>query len=140
MAVSHTLRFGARLVYDPSLAGITVPVRLTLGAAWCETEAKLDTGSSHCVFAREVADTLGLEVETGEPLRIRTVTGWFLAYGHAVRLGAVEFDLDVTVYFAAEYGFPRNVLGRGGFVERLRLGLVDYDGLLLASRYDDPDE
>ena len=47
---------------------------------------------------------------------------------------------DTTVYFAAAHGLPRNVLGRHGFLERLRLGLVDYDGILLASAYDDPVE
>jgi hypothetical protein len=138
--VSQRLRFGARLDYDPALPSILVPVRVSVGSAWVETEAKLDTGSSHCVFAREVGDALGLEVEAGQLLQLRTVTGWFDAFGHAVTLGAVEVELDVTVYFAAAYGFPVNVLGRRGWIERLRPGLVDYDGLLLASHYDDPQD
>jgi hypothetical protein len=57
-----------------------------------------------------------------------------------VTLTGVDLALDAAVYFAAEYGLPVNVLGRRGFVERLPFGLVDYDGLLLASAYDDPDE
>lgn len=138
--MSHTLRFVARLDYDPALASILVPVRVTVGSTWVETEAKLDTGASHCVFAREVADTLGLEVEAGQRLRLRTVTGWFDAYRHEVTVTGVDQALDTTVYFAAEYGFPINVLGRRGWIERLRLGLVDYDGLLLASAYDGPDD
>ena len=68
------------------------------------------------------------------------MTGRFVCYGHAVTLTGVDVALDTTVYFAAEYGFPVNVLGRRGWIERLRLALVDYDGQLLASAYDDPDE
>ena len=63
------------------------------------------------------------------------------AFGCLAMLGTdgcgYEQQLDAMVYFAAEYGFPRNVLGRRGFIDRLRLGIVDYDGVLLASAYDD---
>jgi len=138
--VSHSLRFGTRIDYDPARSSITLSVRLLAGSAWVDTEAKLDTGSSHSVFARELSDTLGLDLEAGERLRIRTVTGWFHAYGHAVTVRVADLDLDATIYFAADYGFPRNVLGRHGWIERLRLGLIDYDGALFASHYDDPAE
>lgn len=137
MVVSHSLNFGARLLYDPALPGITVPVRLLIGEVWVETDAKLDTGSSHSVFAREIAEALGIVVGAGEPIRIATVNGAFLAYGHTIAIRAIEQQLDAMEYFAAEYGFPRNVLGRRGFIDRLRLGIVDYDGVLLASAYDD---
>lgn len=134
--MSHYLSFGARLLYDPALPGITVPVRLVIGEVWVETEAKLDTGSSHSVFAREIGEALGIVVSAGEPMRLVTVNGAFLAYGHTLAIRAIEQQLEAMVYFAAEYGFPRNVLGRRGFIDRLRLGIVDYDGVLLASDYD----
>jgi hypothetical protein len=31
-----------------------------------------------------------------------------------------------------------NVLGRHGWIERMRLGLVDYEGLLFLAHYDEP--
>lgn len=113
-----------------------MPVRLVIGEVWVETEAKLDTGSSHSVFAREIGEALGIVVSAGEPMRLVTVNGAFLAYGHTLAIRAIEQQLEAMVYFAAEYGFPRNVLGRRGFIDRLRLGIVDYDGVLLASDYD----
>ena len=138
--MSNTLSFRSQLVYDPARVSIDVPVRLVLGAASADVVAKLDAGSSHCVFRRAIADALELDLEAGEPMQIGTVTGSFLAYGHAVTLRAIDHELDATVYFAADPAVPRNVLGRRGWIERLGLGLVDYDGLLLASAYDDPDE
>jgi hypothetical protein len=44
--------------------------------------------------------------------------------------------LSVTVYFAADDGFTRDVLGRQGWMPQLKLGLVDYEGRLYVGRYD----
>jgi hypothetical protein len=60
-----------------------------------------------------------------------------MAYGHELTLSALGYQFDVTVYFAADQSFPRNVLGRHGWLQQLRLGIVDYDGKLYASRYDE---
>lgn len=77
-----------------------------------------------------------LEVETGEPLRLSTVTGSFDAYGHALTLETLGYSFDVTVYFAAHEAFTRNVLGRRGWLDQVRLGLVEYEGKLFLSRYE----
>src|SRR5437870_1989699 len=41
--------------------------------------------------------------------------------------GQVLVSPRSTVYFFAESGIARNVLGRRGWLDRLRFGLVDYD-------------
>ncbi|MBI3760218.1 MAG: hypothetical protein HY269_10775, partial [Deltaproteobacteria bacterium] len=51
-------------------------------------------------------------------------------------LAVKQFDFDVMVYFAQDYVFNRNVLGRHGFLQLVRLGLVDYDGQLFLSHRD----
>jgi len=79
---------------------------------------------------------LGLEVETGEPILISTVTGSFAAYGHALTLETLGYSFDVTVYFAAHEAFTRNVLGRRGWLDRVRLGLVEYESKMYLSRYE----
>ena len=84
--------------------------------------ARLDTGAALCVFERGYAETLGLAVETGTPLRFSTAIGSFDAYGHMVTLETLGYSFDVTVYFAAEESFTRNVLGRRGWLDRVRLG------------------
>jgi hypothetical protein len=98
---------------------------------------KLDTGSTFCVFQRRYAELLGLDVEDGTPQRIRAVTGSFTAYGHEVTLTVGDLEWQAVVYFAADESFPVNVVGRGGFLDRLRVGVVDYEQLLYLAAYDE---
>ncbi|HWQ33097.1 MAG TPA: hypothetical protein VNQ79_09595 [Blastocatellia bacterium] len=44
---------------------------------------------------------------------------------------------EVMVYFAAHQGMTRNLLGRHGWLEQVRLGLVDHDELLYLSPYNE---
>ena len=53
-----------------------------------------------------------------------------MAYGHNVTLQVAEMKFDSLVFFAAEESFARNVLGRFGWLDRVVLGLVDYEGKL----------
>ncbi len=87
------------------------------------------------IFSRECCDNLGLEIETGEPQHFDTVTGVFLTYGHPVTLISAGYEFDSTVYFAAAESFERNVLGRFGWLDRMIIGINDYDGKLYLSRY-----
>lgn len=135
--MSHALEFASRVAYDPRRSGITLEVWLTLADLKVPATAKLDTGASLCVFRRELGEALGIHVESGQRVEIATVTGAFSAFGHAVTLEAAGIERDSIVYFVEPYDFPRNVLGRRGWLDRLRLGIVDYDGLLYVSRYDD---
>ncbi|MCI0388584.1 MAG: hypothetical protein MOB07_07435 [Acidobacteria bacterium] len=56
-------------------------------------------------------------------------------YGHFVTLESLGMEFDAVVYFAKDQGFNRNLLGRHGWLQQLRIGLIDYDGLLYLSRY-----
>jgi len=114
---------------------ITIPVTLRLGNTAARTDAYLDTGATFCVFKRSLAEPLGLEVGAGEPIRLSTVTGSFEAYGHSLTLETFGYSFDVTVYFAAHEAFSRNVLGRRGWLDQVRLGVVEYEGKLYLSRY-----
>lgn len=105
-----------------------------------EVVAKLDTGASHCVFRRDIATLLALDLESGEPLQIGTLTGSFSAFGHPVVIEFADISMEAIVYFASDPEIRRNVLGRRGFIDRLRLGIVDYDGILYASGYNDSAE
>ena len=42
-----------------------------------------------------------------------------------------------VVYFAQDENFKRNVLGRHGWLDRVLIGINDYDGKLYLSRYED---
>lgn len=131
--MTHQLTFA--FAHDYGTDAIIIPVILRLGNAASRTDAYLDTGATFCVFKRSLAEPLGLQVETGEPLRLSTVTGSFDAYGHMLTLETLGYSFDVTVYFAAHESFARNVLGRRGWLDQVRLGLVEYESKLYLSRY-----
>lgn len=134
----ETLTFQARHSYGNSRDGVEVPIMLTIaGAQPVRFLAKVDTGASFCIFQREYADRLGIDVENGEYQRVNTAVGSFDVYGHTVTLSCLEWDFQAKVYFAAMAEFPRNVLGRSGWLQQFRLGLVDHDGTLFLSHYDD---
>lgn len=136
--MTYTLNFESLHLYDAAKLGISIPVELRLSGRVVTLTAKLDTGASFCIFARTYAETLGLDVERGQPVWVSTaVGGRLLTYGHNVTLSTLDFEFDTTVYFAANEDFRRNVLGRRGWLEQVRVGLIDYNGALYISRYND---
>lgn len=135
--MEHQLAFRIRRQYRTLDNGITIPVLLSVGDVSVDCFAKIDTGASYCLFQREYGEGLGLNIESGEPKRLETLTGVLSAFGHEVTLQTFEIAFDTTVYFAADYELPRNLLGRNGWLQQMRLGLVDYDGELYLSHYND---
>lgn len=77
-----------------------------------------------------------MEIESGLPKTFSTLTGSIEAFGHEVTLQSFEFIFQSYVYFAKEYGLPRNLLGSIGWLRHFKLGLVDYDELLYLAPYD----
>jgi predicted aspartyl protease len=133
----ENLEFAKTYQYDTLKTGITLPIILKSGEDLIEITAKLDTGASFCIFERQHGELLNLDIESGEPITIGTATGSFRAFGH--RLDIITFGLswESTVYFIAEEGIKRNVLGRTGWLDRVKLALLDYEGKLLLSSYHD---
>lgn len=134
--MTHQLSFALKHDYSAGDA-IQLPVTLICGGEEIRADAFVDTGATYCIFRREVAMSLGIDVEAGASVRIGTVTGGFDAYGHTLTLETLGYSFEVMVYFAAHDGLPRNVLGRRGWLDRLRLGLVDHDAELYLSSYND---
>jgi hypothetical protein len=133
--VTHSFGFDVEHGYAGA-NGISVPVTLHHGQDKVSFEADVDTGSTFCIFNRGHAETLGLNVESGERTRFKTVTGSFDAYGHSLTLETLGYSFDVTVYFAAHEAFTRNVLGRRGWLDQVQLALVEYESKMYLSRYE----
>ena len=132
------LAFAERLRYADDDEGITLEIFLSSDRAISiPVDAKLDTASTFCIFQPRYADALALTLEAGTPHRIRTATGSFLAYGHEVTLTVGDLEWSATVYFADDEYFPVNVVGRVGFLDRLRVGVVDHEQLLYLSAHDE---
>jgi len=116
-----------RTQYAEGATGIEIPIELDVGHRCVRLAAKIDTGASYCIFQREYAEQLGLDVEAGERMAIGTATGSFEAFGHTVLIKSCGIELESTVYFAALENFPRNVLGLSGWLNRIRFGLIEHE-------------
>jgi hypothetical protein len=44
-------------------------------------------------------------------------------------------EFEASVCFAENPSFNRNVLGRHGFLDRVVIGIIDYEGALYLKRY-----
>lgn len=135
--MSHQLSFEKFIEYDAGISGITIEVSLKLNGKPVVFDAKVDTGSTNCIFERRIGEKLGLIIEEGLPKYIATATGKFLTFEHEVTLSVLEFDFDILACFAESETFNKNILGRYGFLMQTKLGLVDYEGKLFLSRYLD---
>jgi hypothetical protein len=131
----ETISFDKVFDYNTLKTGITVLVVLQYNGKTIDFEAKIDTGATNCVFERKHAERLGIDVESGEFIRFSTVAGNFDAYAHEVGLSVLEIETSSKVCFAKEETFTRNVLGRQGWLDRVKLGLIDYEGKPFLSGY-----
>lgn len=131
------LEFRSSHPYDNDQNGILVPITLKLGKEQVSFDAKLDTGAQHCLFQREYGEMLGLKVDQGQRLVFNTVNSPVIAFGHQISMEVLDLDFDLFVYFYEDAAINRSLLGRTGWLSKVRLGLVDYDSLIFLSHYDD---
>lgn len=110
---------------------------MVLGERRTKVLAKIDTGATHCIFNRGYGEALDLRIETGLRIQIRTASGGFEAFGHELTINCLDYEVHSMVYFAAHPEFNRDVLGRNGWIQNFRLGIVDYDSLLFLSQRDE---
>ena len=135
--MSYSLEFSHRHVFQ-SASHIRIPVTLlSTSSLWTDVVAAVDTASTFCVFDRTYGEVLGLDIESGIRQRIGTATGSFYAYGHELALVVFDLEWQAVVYFAESAEFAINVVGRVRFLDRLKIGLVDYEQLLLLGLYNE---
>ena len=127
----------SQIHYYPSTAGgISMPVVLRSGGEAVKVLAYFDTGASNCLFERKHGEWLNLEIEAGDRRTFRTATGGVAAFGHVVELEVLGLKFESIVYFFADERINKNLLGRAGWLDRIRLGLVDHDSELYLAAYD----
>ncbi|MGH9766714.1 MAG: hypothetical protein ACREAB_04700 [Blastocatellia bacterium] len=131
------LEFSHRHKYEFLETGIPLEVILKYGGKEIQSAAKVDPGAQCCLFSREIGELLGIDVASGIRREFATLTGALIAFGHEVTLGTLGELFDTTVYFAEEYELPRNLLGRQGWLQLVRLAIIDYDEELYLSLYND---
>ena len=135
--MSYQLSFDKFLTYNLSDEGISLEVEIGFGDAIVKLNAKIDTGATYSIFERRFGAALGLEIESGMRQRFGTATGGLYGYGFRVTLITAGLEFDSMVFFAEDDSFGRNVLGRIGWLDKIILGVVDYESKLYLSHYLD---
>lgn len=69
-----SVEFEKLVRYDSNKTGISIIVELRSGKDVVIFDAKVDTGLTYCIFERQQADRLGIEIDTGLHERIATTT------------------------------------------------------------------
>jgi hypothetical protein len=134
--MARQLTFSEEYQYVDDPDGITIPLVLSYGEKSARLLAKVDTGAEVCLFSHEDGRTLGLPIEQGLPITLRSLGGPLEAFGHEVTIQTGDLTFQSVIYFAKYPGLPRNFLGRRGWLRNLRLAIIDYDNLLYLSAYD----
>jgi hypothetical protein len=129
-----SLEFDGDFEYKETSAGILVPIRLTHGDYSVELSARLDTGAADCLFDRSYADILGLS-DSGIEREYRTVTGSFKAFGHEVTIETLGLEWSSLAFFHAMGNPAHAFVGRRGWLDRIRLGIVHYEQRLFVGPY-----
>jgi hypothetical protein len=130
---AQTLSFSDSVPYGHlarAARSIVLQIRLSADTPviW-DVDARVDSGSSFGVFGRQWADLLGLDWESGEPLKISTATGRFYAHQHEVTIQLLNFKWTAAVAFAEWDTVPpspaRDVLGLNGFFDHFLVAIDD---------------
>lgn len=138
--MSFSLNFLRKEIYDSLKTGINIEAVLRYGNLQESCFAKIDTGAEVCLFQREIAESLEIDVESGYRERFETLAGGLFAYQHEIELETLGLRFQSTIYFAESYAVRRNLLGRRGWLQPVTLGLNDYDcELYLNPRFGEKD-
>jgi hypothetical protein len=127
------IEYQRKASYESLTSGITIEAILRHGNLETSCEAKIDTGSEVCLFARTYADSLELDVESGYREVFSTLAGNVIAHAHEIELETLGLRFQSYVYFAENYSIRRNLLGRQGWLQLVLLGLNDYNNELYLS-------
>jgi hypothetical protein len=130
------VEFEIEHIYHDDSRGIVLEVQLN-GNDSVRFPATVDTGASYCLFQSAYADMLGLTLRDGVPLRLSPAGGGTIeAYGHEVTVTVLGKTVSSMVYFTDHYQFRRNVLGRRGWLDIYKLGIVHYQSKLYLGNVD----
>jgi len=80
--VAHQIAYRHRMEYDTKVAGVILPVVLLANDRVAAVNAAVDTGSTLCVFQHEIAERLGIRIESGIADSVNAMGTIIKVYGH----------------------------------------------------------
>lgn len=83
-----------------------------------------DSGASFSIFRPEIADFLGIPIESGKQIYLEGIGGRILGYLHLLKIGVGNKRFPCKIVFSQEFTVSLNLLGRENFFEEL---LITFD-------------
>ncbi len=129
---SKIIEFDVVFNYADQEEGVEIPLALNANGRSLMTVGFVDTGCGACLFGNEIGMDLGIDIESGEFAIFKSGAGGSVpAYGHPVVIEFLGIAFESFVFFAKYQGLQRNLLGRVGFLRKLRFGLIEYEATAL---------
>ena len=90
-----------------------IDIKLKLYEGWYNTRAYVDSGASYCLFHADVAELLGLNLESGEPSEMTVGDGDSLkVYIHKIKIICAGEEFIASIGFSKEIGIGFNIIER----------------------------
>lgn len=94
-----------------------IPIRLHGPDGGILTRALVDSGARISLFQADLAQAIGVNVESGEPIYLEGIGGRILGYTHTLTCGTDGHTFTGRIAFSGELLISFNLPGRQGFFE-----------------------
>ena len=98
-----------------------IPVTVSIESYDISTDALLDSGANISVFRQEIAECLGLQIESGEEILLHGLGGRVMGYIHEVTMEVEQISFPCKVVFSSELTVGINLIGRQDFFEKFKV-------------------
>ncbi len=87
-------------------------IHLTYESIVVHLPALIDTGADYTIFSREVAESLGINVELGKMIVLEGAGGNIVGYLHPINVELCGKVIEVMACFSGKDDIPEHILGR----------------------------
>ena len=112
-----------------------IPVTVTTETCDIATDALLDSGANISVFRQEIAECLGLQIESGEEILLHGLGGRVIGYIHDVTMRVEQISFPCKVVFSSELTVGVSIIGRQDFFQKFQITFDERNKELTLEQY-----
>src|SRR3989344_237476 len=101
-----------------------IPLKIHHHTNFIATDALIDSGSNLSIFRMDVAEKLGINCKSGQPVHLSSVNEIFIGYVHSLHISIGDLTLPCHVVFAETFKPNLNIVGRIDFFDHF---LITFD-------------
>lgn len=98
-----------------------IPLVLWYKSKKLDTDALIDSGATISIFQPAIADSLGIEINSGKEIYLGGVGGRIKGYIHQLKIEVSDKTLVAPVVFSYEYHVSVNLLGRDSVFNKFKI-------------------